>query len=411
MESPDDYGLHVFNMLPSSVQSRMAAMPARLKSLDSLRKSVIASAPLNMPQVQLRRSKTTSSVSTKTSSSSSSSFTASSLVESDSASSSESTATSSGTESIATTRQSSSTSLRSISERNAASEYFGSYLPETPALGHQCQHLQPSLLGTTLEMEHAHQLRAAQLQMQWQAARQPDLRLPPNFNASSHDIANRKWSPSGIKWRYARQGAELATQASNELHDAAFERSSFIDALAYYLRACPDQLNDSETAVLARAAPWLTQHPHPEPQIAISRPTDRGKTFLYHGVQYAVAALIVLLHALWCFVLFVGRVGARYERQYQVSDWIMANGFDVVNTVGRYSVTLSARINSMGDGRVGQMVTGAFTWTVDSVTGGIQEGYGKGMNRIRRQTTGSVPDGGTAHAGQIVEFHQRPLVR
>lgn len=31
-------------------------------------------------------------------------------------------------------------------------------------------------------------------------------RLPRNFNGQIHDIVDQRWSPSGIKWRYARQG-------------------------------------------------------------------------------------------------------------------------------------------------------------------------------------------------------------
>lgn len=31
-------------------------------------------------------------------------------------------------------------------------------------------------------------------------------RLPPNFNGQAHDAVDQRWSPSGIKWRYARQG-------------------------------------------------------------------------------------------------------------------------------------------------------------------------------------------------------------
>ncbi|ETS82793.1 hypothetical protein PFICI_04669 [Pestalotiopsis fici W106-1] len=246
---------------------------------------------------------------------------------------------------------------------------------------------------------------------------QQQQRLPHNFGGQSHDAVNQRWSPSGIKWRYARQGAQLATDAANELHDSDFERSAYIDAVAYYLRACPDQLDHGETAKILSAAPWLAQHPRPQPQIAgIARPTDRGRTFLSDAVQYAVIGLILLGHMLWCLFLSAIRIGAHLEREYQLSHWVATNGFDLVNSVGRHSVAWTAKINAMNEGRIGQVVS----WTMDSVTGGIQEGYGKGMDRIRRQqqtiTREAHPQGDTANVtaapppdegGGIVGFRWR----
>ncbi|KAF7532504.1 hypothetical protein G7054_g7871 [Neopestalotiopsis clavispora] len=115
--------------------------------------------------------------------------------------------------------------------------------------------------------------------------------------------------------------------------------------------------------------------------MAIARPTDRGRTFLADAVQYAVIGLILVGHMLWCLFLSAVRAGAHLEREYQLSRWVAANGYDLVNSVGRHSVAWTARINAMQRGRIGQVVS----WTMDSVTGGIQEGYGKGMDRIRRQ--------------------------
>lgn len=151
--------------------------------------------------------------------------------------------------------------------------------------------------------------------------------------------------------------------------------------MAYYLRACPDQLDWDETVKLRAAAPWLATQPHPEPQIAIARPTDRGRTFLSDAVQYTVIGLIVLGHMLWCFLLSAFRLGAFVEREYHVSSWLTTNGIDLVNAVGKHSITLTARINALNNGRFGQVIS----WTVDSITGGFQEGCGKGMDRIKQQ--------------------------
>jgi hypothetical protein len=187
------------------------------------------------------------------------------------------------------------------------------------------------------------------------------------------------------------------------MQDAAFERSAFIDGVAYYLRACPDELTEWETAKLASAAPWLMQQQQQQQQqqqggqpgdqpplphhMALGR--SGGHTFLFHLVQWGVAALVVLAYGLWCSLLTACRVGAHLEREYHVSDWLVRAGFDTVNVLGRYGVSLSGRINSLSDGRMGQVVGGVASWTVESVAGGIQEGYSHGMRKIQQQNANS----------------------
>lgn len=166
------------------------------------------------------------------------------------------------------------------------------------------------------------------------------------------------------------------------MEDPGFERSAYIDAVAYYLRALPQELDEGENAKLLAAAPWMTL-PQSAPRIAITRPTDRGRTFLADTVQYAVIGLVLLAHMLWCFLLSALRIGAYLEREYNLSQWLVENGYDLANAVGRHSVTWTAKIVGMNEGRFGRVVS----WTMDSVTGGIQEGYGMGMERIRQRNT------------------------
>ncbi|KAK8105724.1 hypothetical protein PG999_009083 [Apiospora kogelbergensis] len=194
-----------------------------------------------------------------------------------------------------------------------------------------------------------------------------------------------RWSSSGVRWRYARQGHHLTTQASEELDDPSFERRSFIDGVAYYLRACPDQLNELETDILLRSAPWLAERPRPARRIAIRRPSDRGKTFLHRGVQQAVALAMVAMHAVWCALMILARVGVRAEKQYNLSSQIVQNGAWVANSVGQYSVHLSSRLSQAGDGKIGQVIGGLVAWTMESFTGGLQDGFGDGIVMIRGQ--------------------------
>jgi hypothetical protein len=167
------------------------------------------------------------------------------------------------------------------------------------------------------------------------------------------------------------------------MEDPGFERRSYIDGVAYFLRACPDNLTELETDIFLRSAPWLAE-PRAQRGMAIKRGTDRGRTFLHRAVQYIVGWLVVLAHALWYLTVVLCGIGAQYERQYNISGKIVSNGHDLVNAVGRHSVTLGEQVNAMGDSKLGQTVTGVCAWTVDSLTGGIQDGYGEGIMMVRR---------------------------
>ncbi|KAK6064854.1 hypothetical protein SCUP515_11561 [Seiridium cupressi] len=405
MESVDDSRLQLLSMLPPFLQARLPMVPARLRSFASLNWSVAASSASfcnNSPQPGRRSQHASAAAAAANASSVSSSY--SEPVESSSSESSFSPGFN---------HYSAATSLSAILASEDDHEYTGENM-DRDSMDHAqyeqlLQHFLRSLrdMDTRRQLDSQRLLEGPQMQPGGRETGNREPRLPRNFDGQSHDAVDRRWSPSGIKWRYARQGAQLATDASNELHDAQFERSAYIDAVAYYLRACPDQLDHGETAKILFAAPWLAQQPHPDPRIAITRPTDRGRTFLSDAVQYAVVGLLLLGHMFWCFLLSAFRIGAYFEREYRVSQWLMTNGHDLANSVGRHSVTWTARINAINDGPIGQVVS----WTMDSVTGGIQEGYGKGMDRIRRQRVQETrPSNGSQTAGGdggIVDLRRR----
>lgn len=183
-------------------------------------------------------------------------------------------------------------------------------------------------------------------------------------------------------------GAHLTSSASRELDDPSFERRSYIDGVAYYLRACPADLNELETGILLRSAPWLAEKSRPAPKVVLREPSDRGKTFLHHAVRFCVRSIVILVHALWCLLMVMARAGLRYEDQYNISSNIIAQGYRLTNALGRHSVVLSARIQKVSDGRVGKLMGGLAWWAIDSLYGGIQDGYGDGIVMIRSRNSG-----------------------
>ncbi|KAI1505297.1 hypothetical protein F5X99DRAFT_368962 [Biscogniauxia marginata] len=200
---------------------------------------------------------------------------------------------------------------------------------------------------------------------------------------------------SGVKWRYATQGSCLHHSASREKEDPGFARKSYIDGVAYMLKALPDDLDDHESNVIRRALPNSCATAAldadggvmmgPEQRSIGWRPSTQGKTLLHRAVAALVSSMVVLVHVFLSCAVVVIRVGAQYERQYSISQHLVSRGFVFATAVGRHSVVLSGKICAMSDGRVGKALTDFAAWMVENITGGIQDGIGQGLYTIEQK--------------------------
>lgn len=206
---------------------------------------------------------------------------------------------------------------------------------------------------------------------------------------------------SGIDWRCGRQGTELLINALEEAkstvspsYHAAFERSAYIDAIAYLLKGLPSDLDRTEVTVLRKSLPasivretFLAeggnaakqqQHRH----FQQSHKGSRGQSFVHRGMRMLVARAIVMFCIVWPYVLFLLGQVAHYERKYKVSENIVGQSIELANAFGRQSVSISGAIYNMGDGKVGQILTDAIAWFVRGVAGGFAEGVEEGWSRV-----------------------------
>ncbi|KAI0100615.1 hypothetical protein GGR51DRAFT_563949 [Nemania sp. FL0031] len=196
---------------------------------------------------------------------------------------------------------------------------------------------------------------------------------------------------SAIRWRYAEQGMNIQRIAYLEKgQDPTFSRKSYIDGVTYLLMALPENLSDQETAAIREALP---------PPIADTglsstqnermvgwKPPPESRTVLQRWVAGCVAILVVLAHLALSYATIVARVGAYYERKHNISQQIASKSFIFATAIGRHGVILSAKICAMKDGRVGKVVSSIASWTMESVSYGIQEGIGQGMMMVDTKT-------------------------
>ncbi|OTB19920.1 hypothetical protein K445DRAFT_313706 [Daldinia sp. EC12] len=196
---------------------------------------------------------------------------------------------------------------------------------------------------------------------------------------------------SGVNWRYARQGSFLQQSASQETADLTFARKSYIDGVAYMLKALPDDMDEYETSIIRRALPRSCAQIDMNGQIEGGlgrpgwRPSDRAKTFLHSAVQGFVTGLVIFIYLLLSFFAIVIRAGAYYERQYNISQHIISSSFVFASSIGKQSGVLSERISAMSEGKLGKAMSELAAWTIESVAGGVHDGIGQGLQLIEQR--------------------------
>ncbi|TVY51651.1 hypothetical protein LCER1_G006161 [Lachnellula cervina] len=197
---------------------------------------------------------------------------------------------------------------------------------------------------------------------------------------------------SGINWKFANQGLSLLSLAveessvisrDNRLGNASFARQLYIHSLTYLLRALPTDLTTEEQLSVRSALPSGVVEPlrveinpcHTQStSTSISQPSLLHRTLastivqLFIFFQFIIPYLKYLLHSTY-----------QYDREHKISEKVLSQGIETVDTIGKQSLTLTSAICGMGDGKVGQMITQSAAWVVEGVTGGIHEGVGEGM--------------------------------
>ncbi|KAI1450234.1 hypothetical protein F5Y02DRAFT_107191 [Annulohypoxylon stygium] len=226
---------------------------------------------------------------------------------------------------------------------------------------------------------------------------QPCSETASNATSSGLEVDQRRASAcsdsspnadSGVKWNYAAQGSYLQHSAAHETIDSAFARKSYIDGVAYMLKALPDDMDDYEANVIRQALPNSFQQVETDKRVEGGSkwlPSDRAKTFLHSTVQGFVSSLVLFAYLLLSFLSAAIRTGAHYERQYNISQHIVSSSFVLATAIGKQSGALSEKIGAISDGRLGKLLSDLIAWTIESIAGGVQDGIGQGLLLIEQR--------------------------
>ncbi len=105
-----------------------------------------------------------------------------------------------------------------------------------------------------------------------------------------------------------------------------------------------------------------------------SQPSLLHRTLASTIVQFFIFAQFVLP-----YIKYLLSAAYQYDREHKISEKVLSQGIETVDTLGKAGLSWTGAIYGMGDGKVGQVITKTAAWFVEGVTGGIHEGVGEGM--------------------------------
>lgn len=196
-------------------------------------------------------------------------------------------------------------------------------------------------------------------------------------------------------------GTMLHTLGSQQgCDDGAFIRKSFIDGVSYLLRALPDNLDKHELATIEQSLPTqcllvrsvdqqtdsslqMYQQDQPPQQQQQQREEGPLEALLRHAVRKAALQFVLVVYLFARLVTVLIRMAAHYEAKYNISSQVFERSVVVANGAVQCGVMFAAKIGNTGDGgRLGQALARAGLWTLDLMTGAIQEGLSEGIQAI-----------------------------
>ncbi|KAK1073001.1 hypothetical protein LTR74_002233 [Friedmanniomyces endolithicus] len=205
-------------------------------------------------------------------------------------------------------------------------------------------------------------------------------------------------SDSGVLWKYAKQGFSLLTLAAQEEslleQDPVFGRKLYLDSLGYLSRGLPADLSAAEVAGLRVALPESLSGPMGGGEVAaraaegrVERRRERREVSMLHeAVASITLQLFLVLSFILPYVQLLLQQAYQYDRRHRISDKLVAQSYQLVDHLGKHAMLLATHVGAMNDGQIGVAVRDVGFWWLQGVSGGLYDGFGEGMQTLRRDT-------------------------
>lgn len=179
---------------------------------------------------------------------------------------------------------------------------------------------------------------------------------------------------TGVDWDIAATGIRLWVTAKTQAEqggDLDALRSMHVDALRYMHMALPPTLTPLEVQSLrASMSPQLIYQPPPVQEIQAERPPSILRQGVARAVCWVIAGILLVLP----FIMALLHRLLQFERQHQVTERVLINGLDLTSALGERGLELQKAFARFKDGRLGSACTGAGSWFVEGIIGGVNDG-------------------------------------
>jgi len=224
--------------------------------------------------------------------------------------------------------------------------------------------------------------------------------FPPSRSSTSGSSTPQhlNQSDSGVQWKYAKQGFSLLALAAQEEslleQDPVFGRKLYLDSLGYLSRGLPADLSAAEVAGLRLALPESLSGPMGGGEVAARaaegrverRREGREVSMLHEAVASITLQLFLVLSFILPYVQLLLQQAYQYDRRHRISDKLVRQSYQLVDHLGRHAMVLAAHVCTMNDGQIGVVVRDVGFWWLQGVSGGLYDGFGEGMQTLRRDT-------------------------
>ncbi|KUI68838.1 hypothetical protein VM1G_04394 [Cytospora mali] len=166
------------------------------------------------------------------------------------------------------------------------------------------------------------------------------------------------------------------------------DRKAYVQGVAWLIHGLPEDLDQHERTELMRAMPpaLLGEAYKISPSASRSSypSSEDHRSLMHRAVQAVVAQLMVPFQLMWVYLIVLLGRAVQLERKYRVTEQVVRHSGELGYTVGKRGVRLSEAIYSHGGARIGQLVTGAVTYTAEGLVRGISDGIREARTERRQ---------------------------
>ncbi|KAK3688573.1 hypothetical protein B0T22DRAFT_157952 [Podospora appendiculata] len=207
-------------------------------------------------------------------------------------------------------------------------------------------------------------------------------RSPPDASG----LPSSQETTSGIDWNYGRVGLTLLQESANESKSSQcgcydhrrhhpeprpdFERSTYVNGLSWLLQGLPPDMDIDEVTSLQRALPLTLAGTKSGSGLDDGDPRWQQPSGSPNMVHSILLSLLIYMNEWrrWATpqIIYYSGEFIRYEQEHHVGRSVF--------TWAMYAVTTgAAKLGQLGDGATGQMMQEMLRYTVEGVTGALQE--------------------------------------